>query len=346
MDEQLLFPPEPGVQVHASSLLVLDNSDFLVAWFAGSHEGASDTTIRVMRWVGAETTIIDVAPQDDLPHWNPVLACGPDGALWLFFKRGWRINEWTTWVCRSDDRGLRWTAPREMIPGDNSGGRGPVRQAPLRSGDLWIAPGSVEQWETPRWDCFMDVSADRGQTWERVEIPLDHASVPGAGCIQPCLLESPDGTLVALARSTAGAVFRSATKTPYSWPPLEPIDLPNNNSGIAAVALPDGRVVACHNEATADWGARSTLVLSQSHDAGLTWERMHMVVEGSAALMDNSSSPADGSPTSASASGVVTSGDAEFSYPSMALVGPEFWLTYSWQRRSIALVRVRWSSAA
>lgn len=345
MNEVLLFPPVPGVQVHASSLLVLDDGSFLVAWFAGSHEGATDTSIHVMRSVGAATEVVEVAPHDELPHWNPVLAGGPDGKLWLFFKRGWRIDEWTTWVCRSDDRGLTWSMPREMVPGDTSGGRGPVRQAPLPSGDLWIAAGSVEEWETPRWDCFMDVTADRGRTWQRVGIPLDHASVPGAGCIQPCLVQSLDGTLVALARSTAGAVFRSATRTPYSWPPLQPVDLPNNNSGIAAVALPDGRIVACHNEATTDWGARSTLVLSESRDAGLTWERKHVVVDGSAALTDDSSPPADGTPTSASASGVVTSGDGEFSYPSMVLVGPELWLTYSWQRRSIALVRVGWNSA-
>ncbi len=341
MSQCLLFPAQSGTQVHASSLLVLNHTTFLVAWFAGSHEGASETTIHLLHSSVAAQTITPVAPRDPLPHWNPVLASGPDERLWLFFKRGWRIDEWTTWVCHSDDSGLNWTAPREMVPGDTSGGRGPVRQAPLWTGDLWVAPGSVEEWRTPRWDCFMDISADLGRTWERIEVPLDHSSVRGAGCIQPCLTRLPDGTFIALARSTAGTVFRSATTDPYSWPPLEPTGLPNNNSGMAAVSLPDGRIIACHNENTADWGARSTLLLSESHDDGITWHQNDVVVDG-ADTARGGDPVSDGKPSNATATGVVTSGDGEYSYPSLAVVDRGLWLTYSWQRRSIALARFKW----
>lgn len=341
MNQEILFPEEADVQVHASSLLVLDDSSFIVAWFAGSHEGATDSTIQVLRSADSEQLITAVAPHDPLPQWNPVLAMGPMGRVWLFFKRGLRIDGWSTWVCHSSDHGRSWTVPREMVPGDTSGGRGPVRQAPIWAGDLWVAPGSVEDWETPRWNCFMDVSADQGRKWERINLPLDHLSVQGAGCIQPCLTQSTDGTLVALARSTEGAIFRSATRNPYSWPPLEPIGLPNNNSGIASVGLPDGRIIVCHNRDTNNWGARSVLVLSESYDSGLTWHQKHVVVDGSDAL--HQLHPAsDGQPASASATGVITSGEGEYSYPSLAVVGPELWLTYSWERRSIALVRLKW----
>lgn len=329
----LLFEPAPGIQVHASSLLVRPSGDHVVAWFAGAHEGARDSTVHVL--TSDDSTIRPIAPEDDLPHWNPVLADGPDGRTWLFFKRGHRIDEWTTWVCTSGDGGHSWSAPTELVPGDRSGGRGPVRQAPLLLGGLWLAPGSVEVWEPPRWDSFLDVSSDGGLTWEQVPLPLDHSAVRGAGCIQPAVVVLPDSRLVALTRSSGGSVHRSVTRDPYSWPALQPSTLPNNNSGIAAAALADGRIVVCHNDASDDWGARSRLVLSESDDAGRSWRRLAVVAEHAGA------DAATGQPSTVAATGVVTTGEGEYSYPSMQVVGDEAWITYSWQRRSIALERVR-----
>ncbi|GAB3810794.1 exo-alpha-sialidase [Tessaracoccus terricola] len=331
----LLLEPTAGVQVHASTLLVTASGHYVVAWFAGSHEGAADSTIHVLS--SDDGAVRPIAPQDAVPHWNPVLAAGPDGATWLFYKRGHRIDEWTTWRCTSTDGGRTWSPPAELVSGDASGGRGPVRQAPVQVGELWVAPGSVEVWEPPRWDCFMDVSADAGRTWRQVRLPLDHDAVRGAGCIQPTLVALPDGTLVTLTRSSAGAVFRSVTRDPCSWPGLRPTTLPNNNSGIAAVGLADGRIVACHNDATDDWGARSRLVLSVSDDAGETWRQVRVVVDGAGG---DASAPT-GAPAGAAVTGVVTTGDGEYSYPAMQVVGDELWVSYSWQRRSIALERIR-----
>lgn len=327
-----LFAPVDGVQVHASTLLPV-GLDFLVAWFAGSHEGAANSTVQIFS--SRDGLVRAVAPEDPQPHWNPVLAHGPDGHVWLFFKRGLRIDEWTTWVCHSADDGRTWSAPTELAPGDRSGGRGPTRQAPMMVDGLWLAPGSVEVWDPPRWDSFIDISDDAGRTWERVELPLRHA-IRGAGCIQPCLVQLPDGELVVLTRSTAGAVFRSATRDPRRWPALEPTSLPNNNSGIAAVVLPDGRIVCCHNDATEDWGSRSRLLLSVSGDGGVTWEGAGVIIDGGDGAAGE---VASGAPVGAAATGVVTSGEGEYSYPCLQVIGDELWTTYTWQRRSIALDR-------
>lgn len=341
-DNALLFPPVPGIQVHASSFLVLGEDKYLVAWFAGSHEGAADSTIHVLRSADGTSTVAPIAPEDGLPHWNPVLAAGPDGAVWLFYKRGTRIDEWTTWICRSQDEGLTWSSSVELVSGDRSGGRGPVRQAPVQHGGLWIAPGSIEVWEPLQWDSFVDISADGGRSWEQVALPLDHEAADGAGCIQPCLVELPGGTLVALARSTAGSVFRSEARDPFHWCPLEPTGLPNNNSGLAAVALAGGRIIVAHNDAAENWGSRSRLVLSTSDDGGRSWQQAHVLEDGAGGLGKNG----EGRPIDATVAGVITSGDGEFSYPCLAVVGDELWITYSWQRRSIALVRLSLSSEA
>ena len=362
-----LISPVDGVQVHGSTLLPRRSGILLAAWFAGPHEGHPQTGVQVLRrgvWdtgtvpVSRDTgdgsccptlalttwdtgtvpvshvrsSVTPILPGDGVAHWNPVLTEGPDGEVWLFFKRGHRIDQWTTWVCRSSDEGLTWSSPVELVPGDASGGRGPTRQAPVSRDGLWLAPGSIEQWEPPAWDCFIDVSADGGARWEQVMLPLDHEVVAGAGCIQPCLLEVGD-ELVVLARSTAGRVYRSATRDPFTWPALTPTDLPNNNSGLAAVVLPDGRIACLHNDASGEWGARSRLVLSVSADAGLTWETVSTIVEGVAGA-------ADGTPQAAAATGIVTTGEGEYSYPAMVLFDDRLWATYSSERRSIALVKL------
>lgn len=333
----LLFPPSHGTQVHGSTLLVRDH-EVLVAWFSGPHEGATESTIHVLRRAQGLSTITALEQHDELPHWNPVLAEGPDGRVWLFFKRGVSIDEWTTWVCRSGDGGRTWSLATELVEGDRSGGRGPVRQQPLTHRGLWLAPGSVEVWSPLAWDSFIDISDDGGLTWEQTSLPLDHASIQGAGCIQPCLVRLPHGELVTLARSTAGRVFRSATDDPRSWPPLEPTALPNSNSGLAASVLPDGRIIVAHNDASDNWGGRARLLLSASTDGGHSWATVRKVEDGGRA-------GAEGRPIATARTGVVTTGDGEFSYPSMSIVDDEVWITYSWQRRSIALVRWAWNGS-
>lgn len=250
-----------------------------MSWFAGPHEGHPDTGIQVLRRADGEDTVVDLVPGDDQPHWNPVLTWGPDGAVWLFFKRGHRIDEWTTWVSVSPDDGRTWQEPFELVAGDRSGGRGPVRQAPIRVGQTWLAAGSIEEWATPAWDCFVDLSTDDGHSWRQVVVPLDHAATAGAGCIQPWVVPGTETALVMLARSTAGAVFRAVTDDPAVWPELRPTSLPNNNSGIAVVALPGGALICVHNDAAGDWGARSRLVVSRSDDDGLTWRQVAVLEE-------------------------------------------------------------------
>lgn len=328
------------VQCHASTVAVVAGEP-VVAWFAGSREGSPDN--RIVVWRGGTAEVLDTGLA--APHWNPVLAPAPDGSLALFFKLGWRISRWVTFLTRSTDGGATWSPARELAYGDTSGGRGPVKNPPLLTPDgLWLAPGSVEDGgERATWDPFVDVSADGGTTWERSPIPVDHARLAGAGPIQPALWWGRTGP-VALMRSSEGCAYRStAPDGGRTWTPAVPTALPNNNSGLAAIALPSGRVVCVHNPSGQNWGSRCPLTVSVSDDDGLTWRSAFVLDDGEAPvdpdvprLLDPAAQPG----IDPSDAGVVTGGVAEYSYPSAVLDGSDLLISYTWQRRGIVLARV------
>jgi predicted neuraminidase len=322
------FPTlDEGRQCHASTVAVAGGRP-VVAWFAGTREGTPDNRVHVAGPGG--TRVLDTGRT--VAHWNPVLAPGPDGALWLFCKVGARISEWVTLVTRSHDGGGTWEPVRELVPGDRSGGRGPVKNPPLVTPDgLWLAPASVEEWgERPRFSPFVDVSADGGRTWERAPIPVDRSGLRGAGHIQPALWWGRSGP-VALMRSTEGFAHRSGSPDGgRTWTAAEPTGLPNGNSGLSAVALPSGRVACVHNPSTTDWGPRCPLVVSVSDDDGWSWRQ--------ALVLDDGADPAGG--FAPGDGGVVTSGAGEYSYPTAVLDGARLLISYTWQRRGIVLAEV------
>jgi predicted neuraminidase len=330
-------------QCHAAAVAVARGVP-VVAWFAGTREGTPDNRVRVSGPAGPRT----VDTGYDVAHWNPVLAPDPsdDDVLWLFMKAGARISRWVTLATRSRDGGATWGPVRELVPGDTSGGRGPVRNPPLVTPEgLWLAPASVEHWSwPPRWEPFVDVSADGGATWTSSPIPVDRAALRGAGHIQPSLWLGRDGRPVALMRGTEGRAHRAVSGDGgRHWGVAAPTGLPNNNSGLCAVALPSGRVVCVHNPSSQDWGSRCPLVASVSDDEGVTWRRAAVIDDGATPvdpavprLLDPAARPGF-APGDA---GVVTSGAGEYSYPAAVLDGDELLVAYTWQRRGIVLARL------
>lgn len=338
------------VQTHGSTVLATADGALLTAWFAGTAEGARDTAVWLARRDAGQATWGEPAVVIDgpAPHWNPVLARGPDEAIWLFAKRGARISTWTTWVLRSTDEGRTWTEPRPLVEGD-LGGRGPVRNPPLLLPDgTWLAPASTETWgPRPTWSAFVDVSTDGGQSWQPAPIPLDRSGMSGAGIIQPALWTSGERVLTLL-RSSEGTAYRSASEDGgRTWSTARSVGLPNNNSGLAVVTLRDSTVVCAHNPTTGDWADRCPLVLSVSDDDGLTW-RTRLVLEDGRTPVDDDSEhrpslprprafrPSDG--------GVRTSGVGEYSYPALVSTDDTLTVSYTWQRRGIveATVPLSW----
>lgn len=312
---------------HAATLAATDDG-YLAAWFAGTHESHPDTGIWLSRrrageWLAPR----QVAKVGDVAHFNPVLFRPDNDRIILFFKVGVRIPDWQTLVMHSDDNGETWSEPVELVPGDVSGGRGPVKNKPLCLADgSWLAPASVET--RTSWRAFTDRSEDQGVSWQRSNlIGFVEGEGEGAGVIQPTLWESSPGRVHMLLRSTAGKIFRSdSADGGRTWSPAVATVLPNNNSGLDLARAGDGRLFLICNP-TADRRKRTPLSILVSSDEGENWPRCCDIETED--VSTGSLKDLDG---------------GEFSYPSIIIHGNKLAAVYTVHRRQIGFWQAEISS--
>ena len=304
----------PTKSSHASTIIVMDNGEIGAAWFGGTYEGIDDVDI----WFSSrgkngwsKPICISVAP--DIPHWNPVLFKNTDGSITLFFKVGKKIAEWQTYYCVSYDCGKNWSAPVQLVEGDISGGRGPVKNKAikLKSGRI-IAPSSTEK--NKDWRCFTDISDDDGKTWKKTDFvvrPKRYGKV--VGTIQPTLWESAPDTVHMLIRTNSRYIYRSDSVDGGStWCPAYKTGLFSNNSGIDIAQTDSGRLFLVSNPVKENWGERTPLTVFSSDDNGTTWG-LGVVLE---------------------------SMPGEFSYPSIIADGNDLLISYTWNRKFICFVKM------
>ncbi|MBO4297735.1 MAG: exo-alpha-sialidase [Clostridia bacterium] len=342
---QLVISVKKTLAHHASTVLPLEDGRVLAAWFGGSREGNNDVGVWLAAKTGQSFSEARQVAGSMEPHWNPVLYQLKDGRILLFYKVGSPIADWRTMVIESADRGETWSSPRELVEGDRSGGRGPVRNKPLRlkSGRI-LAPASVER---GLWRCFMDYSDDEGRTWTKSNLieargtglldegirewqrrmreawnrgeAFDMSQVPpqyahGRGVIQPTLWEDGSG-VHALMRSGEGRIYRSdSVDGGANWCEGYPTDMPNNNSGIDLTRLENGVMLLAYNPVGQNFGLRSPISLAVSRDDGASWTR----------LCDLEAEP------------------GEFSYPAVVSRGNRVYMTYTYRRENIAYWEFEW----
>ena len=329
--KELVMDGLPTAFCHASTIIKLRSGGLLCCWFGGSHEGEADVAIFGARRGATGSWSAPCKLADGVEaNWNPVLFYRADGVLLLFYKEGQQIASWRTMVMQSSDDGLSWTAPAELVAGDVSGGRGPVRNKPIRlkSGRV-LAGGSTEH---GIWQAFADISDDEGATWRKSTpvaiadlqyragektaesaIAVSAQSFYGRGVIQPSLWQSFDGSVHMLLRSSEGFVFRADSEDEgESWSAAYALSLPNNNSGLDLVRLEDGTLLLVCNPVAANWGMRSPLSLFISEDDGNTWVK----------LLD------------------LETALGEFSYPAIVAQGEDVYISYTFDRKNIAVVNL------
>ena len=270
--KEFIFENKPTESCHASTVLPLDDGRVVAAWFAGTKESADDVDILTsVRSESGWSEPVRVSADRNIPHWNPVLFRRADGKIMLFFKVGKKIPMWKTYFSLSDN-GVDWSEPAELVPGDISGGRGPVKNKPirLRSGRV-IAPASDER--NTLWVCFVDISDDDCRTWKRMRtVPTKSLRGFYVPMIQPTLWQSEDGNVHMLTRTSRGRIYRSdSSDEGETWCRAYRTKMPNNNSGIDLVLAGNGKIYLVCNPVKKNWGGRSPLDLLVSEDGGETF---------------------------------------------------------------------------
>ena len=372
MFKQLICKTLPTPMCHGSCLTALPNGSLLCVWFGGSREGAADTEIYFSVGRPRYTAVKEKKPDSGREHihdgrvqetlevscdwtepvcitnmpeacWNPVLLVQHEHVL-LFFKTGNKIADWKTMVMLSRTDPVYWGHPRPLVPGDATGGRGPVRTKPilLPSGRI-CAGGSIERGE---WQCFCDYSDNYGITWNRTALlglnllalnlpeagehgqaepvavselpPLSAQSFNGRGVIQPVIWQEM-GRLHMYMRSTEGYIYSSVSEDEGKhWTDPQPTELYNNNSGFDVIRVPGGRLFLACNPVRGNWGARTPLALFMGREDGSCWEMFLRLEKGT----------------------------GEFSYPSLTYTFNGLWVSYTYNRENIAVVFLTWKEIA
>ena len=180
--------------------------------------------------------------------WNPVLMDMPNGELWLFFKIGSSVGDWTGWLCKSTDGGRTWS-DKEPLP---KGFLGPIKNKPVIVNDRLLCGSSTEG---NGWRFHMEILDLKTDEWKyvgpvesTVATKTDDNQQHPIDCIQPSILKLKDGRLQVLMRTHNARLATSfSSDGGDTWTPVTLSEVENNQSGTDALTLKDGRHVLIYN---------------------------------------------------------------------------------------------------
>lgn len=321
LKDEFLYENASFPQCHSASIVDTKKGDLVATYFGGKHERNPDVCIWVSikkkgtnEWsnpilaadgvftlgtkeaeiagITAESTPASEGPmrkgtasdnQRRKACWNPVLCEMPNGELWLFFKVGLKVADWTGWLCKSKDGGKTWS-DKEPLP---KGFLGPIKNKPEIIDGRLLCPSSTEDngWKfhmeiydlkTKQWKYVGPVAAELAMRCENMHAgsssptttpnaspsgKKEDIEAPNAGgvaakdgrhpidCIQPSILKLKDGRLQVLMRTRNGKIATSfSSDNGDTWTNVTLLDVPNNQSGTDAVTLKDGRHVLIYND--------------------------------------------------------------------------------------------------
>jgi predicted neuraminidase len=299
-----IFTDAPFAAAHASTIAECGGA-LVAAWFGGPYEGHPEVGIWLARREGERWSApVEVAQGRDRrgrpsPCWNPVLFQPREGPLLLFYKVGPSPRRWWGMLTRSTDGGRSWSEPARLPRGI----LGPIKNKPVElEGGVLLCPSSTE---SLFWRCHLERTADHGVSWQKLSLRASRTR----GSIQPGILRYPGGAMQIVCRSKQRAITSCWSADGVRWGRMQPLDLPNPDSGIDAEMLADGRALLVYNHSR---HGRTPLNLALSRD-GRRWQPSH----------------------------VLEDAPGEYSYPAV-IQGADrrIHVTYTWQRRRIRHVEI------
>ncbi len=320
--------PQEQPSAHASSLALASDGSLLVAWFAGTREGAADVRIEMariaagkapVRWTALTREQLQAGVRRSIRKLgNPVLSRDGTGTLHLFVVSvsvgGWSgsaINHLT-----SGDDGRTWSVPRRLILSPLLNFSSLVRAPALPLADGGLGLPAYHECIT-KWPLWTRLDAAGNVT------ACERMPQPGPA-LQPAVAALSSRSAVAALRRGRGSVPQVLTcRTDDGgslWTAAPDTGIPNPDSGVALVRLGDGTLLLACNPLE---GGRQVLQLFSSRDGGVTWVPGAVIERGS-------------------------NGD-EFSYPSMLEdASGAVHLSYTRNRRAIVVqsLSAAWATEA
>lgn len=347
--------PSPTIQNHAAFLTHNNEGVLECVWFGGSLEGKSDICIYKSSFVNEKWSDAEQLTHDpDRSEQNPVLFYAPDGRCLLLHtaQAGGNQDDCTVHMRDFEGEVTQLPVPRGTF----------IRATPIvRKDGAWLlplfhcTPKNGARWTGKHDTASVAISLDTGKNWTIHNVP------DSIGCVHMTLVlgheDTPQETITAFfRRRQADFIHRSqSTDGGQSWSAPIPIELPNNNSSIAAIRMKDGRLAICCNPSNKDlssdrraslydelgsddrpdadggceaiWGVpRSPLVVALSSDDGDSFDAIIEVHDSTGKCLSNNS---------------IDGKNQELSYPALAET-PDGGLdvAFTLNRRAIAHVRI------
>lgn len=279
--------------VHSSSITSLPGGDLLSVWFAGTREGAADVQIRAARFDAGkgEWSDEEVLATRELTRaavgkpirklGNPVIARAPDERLWLFYVSvslgGWAGSAINVMV--SEDQGVSWSSPRQLITSPFINISTLVRSAPVFHQDGSIGLPVYHEF-LGKFPEYLYLDAD-GKVVDKFRM------ADGTHSLQPTVVPLDDRRAIALLRyagSDRGHVLATITADAgQTWSEEHSVDPWNPNSSLAAVRSHRDTLLVVQNN-LAD--GRFRLTLDEASFSLSTWSLINTIDESTDAEGD------------------------------------------------------------
>jgi predicted neuraminidase len=319
-----------AASVHAASLIPLSDGNLRAFWFAGSREGAEDVVIlssmlntKTGNWSEPTVVMDRITAEKGLSRYiaklgNPVPAWDTDGRLRLFFVTvsigGWAGSSISSIV--SNDEGINWERPNRLITSPFLNLSSLVKSPAIRFADGRLGLPSYHEL-IGKFGEFLRLDAHRVIDKRRMS--------SGRASLQPLVfIESTEQATAFFrqARSAGPAQIPSSIthSAGYWWEQASDLMLPNPNSAITGVQLPDGTRLLVLNDLAV---GRHRLVLLMATPQETRYSAWRLI----SVLEDDSNLP--------------MAERREFSYPFLTVTSNgDAHLVYTWDRKKIRHLRL------
>jgi len=276
---EVINPSSPEAKAHSGTLAEMPDGTLAAAWYAGSGEGSKDVSIQFStreadgKWSSPRTIVDRSVVSEAMDRYvlslgNPLLLPERDGSLGLLFV-SIAAGKWSGSSINysvSADRGETWSRPQKLTLNPLANLSALPRNPPAA-----LADGG---WGVPIYEEFLGRFPE--MLWLRSEDPVPSAAVSrmdyGMSVFQPSIVPLTTNDALAFYRDDSGTgrvMIAESTDAGKTWSKAKPSTVPNFDSGVCALRLPDGRLICAFNDSTSR--KRENLRLAISEDGGKSW---------------------------------------------------------------------------